>query len=75
MCSAAPHQHTHSAGLLWFLAISMYTLAAGDISLASISSEVSRLVGLFQLGARRALCNARAPRSMLFEILEATDVQ
>ena len=36
-----PHQHLHVAGLLWFLAISIYTLAAHNISLASISSEVS----------------------------------
>ena len=41
MCSAIPHQHTPAAGLLWFLAISIYTLAARDISVASISSEVS----------------------------------
>ena len=32
---------THAAGLLWFLAISIYTLAVRDISLASISYEVS----------------------------------
>ena len=41
MCSAVPHQHTPAAGLLWFVGISIYTLAAHDISLASISSEVS----------------------------------
>ena len=40
-CSAVPFQHTHTAGLLRFLVISIYTLAACDISLASIYSEVS----------------------------------
>ena len=41
MCSAAPHQHTHAKGWLRLVPISIYPLAARDISLASISSEVS----------------------------------
>ena len=41
MCSAMSHQHSHVEGLLQFLTISIYTLAAYDISLASTFSEVS----------------------------------
>ena len=63
-CFTAPHQHTHAAGLLQFLVISIYTLVAYDTSLASISSEVSddslsRLVAC--IGCRVSLPTSTVP--------------